>query len=73
MDKVLVQERVHTLLNKHFVSIKLDLDNERQLARKYKVVGIPALLFLDQQGKILKRINGYVPADPFIATLQVLN
>ncbi len=73
MDKVLVQENVHTLLNNHFISIKINLDSEKQLARKYRVVGIPALLFLDGQGRVLKRINGYVPVDSLIATMKALN
>ena len=70
MDKVLVQEQVYTLLNDHYISIKINLDSEKQLARKYRVSGIPALLFLDSQGKLLKRINGYVPMDNLVAILK---
>ena len=70
MDKALVQERVYTLLNDYFIPIKIDLDSEKKLARKYKVRGIPSLLFLDNQGKMLKRIDGYVPADNLIAALK---
>jgi thioredoxin 1 len=70
MDKVLVQKQVYTLLNEHYVSTKINLDNEKDLARKYRVTGIPALLFLDSQGNLLKRINGYVPMDNLVATLK---
>ena len=72
MDKVLVQEQVYTHLNDHYVPVKINLDNEKELARKYRVSGIPALLFLDSQGNLLKRINGYVPMDNLIATLKAL-
>ena len=72
MDKVLVQEQVYTLLNGHYIPIKINLDSEKRLARKYQVAGIPALLFLDSQGKLLKRINGYVPMDNLLATLKIL-
>ena len=72
MDKVLVQERVYTLLNGRYIPIKINLDNEKRLARKYQVAGIPALLFLDSQGNLLKRINGYVPVDNLVATLKRL-
>lgn len=72
MDKVLVQERVYTLLNDHFIPIRIDMDSEKKLVRKYRVRGIPAMLFIDNQGKILKRIDGYVPADYLIAALKVL-
>ena len=70
MDKVLVQKEIYTLLNDHYVSIKINLDSQRDIARKYRVSGIPALLFLDSQGKLLKRINGYVPADNLVVTLN---
>jgi len=72
MDKVLVQEQVYTLLNDHYVPIKINLDSEKNLARKYRVTGIPALLFLDSQGNLLKRINGYVPMDNLAAALKSL-
>jgi len=72
MDKVLVQEQVHTLLNDHYISIKLNLDSEKSLARKYRVSGIPALLFLDSQGNLLERINGYVPMENLVRTLKRL-
>jgi thioredoxin-related protein len=72
MDKVLVQERVYTLLNDHFIPIRIDMDSAKKLARKYRVTGIPAMLFLDNQGKVLKRIDGYVPADNLIAAFKVL-
>ncbi len=72
MDKVLVQEKVYTLLNEHYIPIKVNLDKEKNLARKHRVSGIPALLFLDSQGNLLKRINGYVPMDNLIAALKIL-
>ena len=72
MDKVLVQEPVYNLLKDHYVSIKLNLDNERDLARKYHVSGIPALLFLDSKGNLLNRINGYVPMDNLVAAMKRL-
>ena len=72
MDKVLVQEHVYTLLNDHFIPIRIDMDSEKKLARKYRIIGIPAMLFLDNQGRILKRIEGYVPADNLIAALKFL-
>ena len=72
MDKVLVQSQIYTLLNDRFIPIKIDLDSERQLARKYRVTGIPALLFLDSRGNLLERINGYVPMENLAATLKRL-
>jgi len=70
MDRVLVHDRVHTLLNDQYVAIKINLDRERNLARKYRVGGIPALLFFDKQGNLQERINGYVTMDNLVATLK---
>ncbi len=70
MDKVLVQEPVYSHLNTNYIPIKIDIDNEKSVARKYRVNGIPALLFLDPQGRLLKQINGYVPADSFVTMLK---
>lgn len=70
MDKVLVQDEIHPLLNASYVAIKINLDSERSLARKYRVGGIPALLIFDRQGNLKERINGYVPADNLVATLK---
>jgi len=71
MDKVLVQEQLYTLLNNHYIPIKINLDAEKDLARKYRVAGIPAMLLIDSQGNLLKRINGYVPMDHLMAALKI--
>ena len=71
MDKVLVQEQVYTLLNSHYIPIKVNLDKEKNLARKYRVAGIPAMLLMNSQGTLLKRINGYVPVDHLVTTLKM--
>jgi len=70
MDKVLVQDNVHPILNASYVAIEIDIDSERSLARKYRVGGIPALLFFDRQGNLQERINGYVPSEYLVATLN---
>ena len=72
MDKVLVQKQVYTLLNDHYVAVKINLDSEKKLGRKYRVTGIPAIMVLDSRGALLKRISGYVPADSLSATLKSL-
>lgn len=51
------------------VPVKLDVEvkpNDKILAR-YKVQGLPTILFLSPQGKELGRIVGFVEAPKFIA------
>lgn len=43
---------------------------EKQLAQQLKVQFTPTLLFLDENGKVALRINGYFPPHQFMAALQ---
>jgi thioredoxin-related protein len=51
-----------------------DLDGEqtteKRLAEKLKVMYTPTLLFLDEQGRTVLRVNGYYPPHKFIAALD---
>jgi thioredoxin-related protein len=68
---------------KHFVAIALNmwgdrevtwLDglvvSEKELARRLKVQFTPTLLFLDEKGKVVVRLNGYYPPQRFEAVLD---
>lgn len=58
-DKILA-----AYFNSHFVNISVDVekgDGER-FADLYTVNSYPTLLFIDENGKILKRIEGFVDA-----------
>jgi len=54
-------------LSKRMVNIKIDAEKGEgvDLAKKYEVRGYPTILFLDGTGKVVGRIGGYMPADPF--------
>jgi thioredoxin-related protein len=47
-----------------------EITSEKQLALKLKVVYTPTLLFLDEQGRTVLRINGYYPPHKFTAALE---
>ena len=50
---------------------KVNVDDERQLAQKYRIFSIPTiLLFVD--GEIMKRITGLVPMDELTAAVDEL-
>lgn len=72
-------------LKRHFVSIAVniwgDADatwidgrayTEKTLARELKVQFTPTLLFLDGDGRVLARVNGYQPAERFEPVLDYL-
>ncbi len=43
---------------------------EKQLAEKLKVMYTPTLLFIDEEGEVAMRINGYYPEPKFSAALS---
>ena len=55
-------------LNASFVSAKMNLDlgDGPQLSRKWDVHSFPTFLFMDSDGNILHRMQGYMPAEQFI-------
>lgn len=57
-------------LSREFVCIKIDGDRRQDLVRTYQVGGYPTILFLDQHGRTLNRVNGYVPAQVFVNEMR---
>lgn len=52
---------VGAYMNKHFVSVKIDVEKGEgpSFANKYQITGMPTLLFLDYQGAVVHRVMGY--------------
>ncbi len=59
-------------LNKYFISIAVDADKEKKIARTYAVRGFPTLWFLKKNSKKLSRIPGYVEADDLLKVLKYI-
>jgi thiol:disulfide interchange protein DsbD len=70
-------ERVIALAN-HFVTIKADMTKSlspeaEALRNKYNIVGVPTVLIIDDKGKEVQRLTGFVNADEFIKLLKSVN
>jgi len=50
-------------LNKNFISIKVDYDNEIETSALYRVMGLPDTIFIAEDGQIIGRRPGYIPPD----------
>ena len=67
--------RVNAKMNE-FVLIKADVtqntDEQKALSKKYGVFGPPAILFFDENSKVIKSktIIGFIPADEFLTHLN---
>lgn len=53
-------------LNEGYVTVIVDVNQQPQLAAKYKVFGTPVIVFMDQNQKDIGRIEGYVDANEFL-------
>jgi thiol-disulfide isomerase/thioredoxin len=69
---VLGDEGVAKMLGAGFVNVAIDVDSERSLAREFKIVGTPTIIFLGSDGSEIKRIRGYQDAQTFKETLASL-
>ena len=49
------------------------ITTEKQLVQQLKVQFTPTLLFFDENGKVVLRINGYFPPHQFMAALQFVS
>ncbi len=64
--KTLGDPQVKAILEKDYVLVAQDLDQDRDAARKYGVSYPPYVLFLDGNDKVLERIAGAVDAGTFL-------
>ena len=60
-------------LNKHFISIKVNTDEERDTAVKYFVRGLPVTWFLEPDGNKIGGNPGYIPPKQLLALLKYIH
>ena len=51
--------------------VKVDIDNEREVAERYDIMSIPTLVFF-KDGKVVEKIVGAVPKTTIAAKLEAL-
>jgi thioredoxin:protein disulfide reductase len=61
--------------SKNYETYKADMtkslsEEVEALREKYKIVGVPTVLILDNQGNELNRITGFINADEFLKLLK---
>jgi hypothetical protein len=76
MDAVTYPDpRVSQLLDERFVPIKLTITEDKpatqQAMRDYSLVWTPTLVFLDENGRELRRSVGYLPPNEMVAELEM--
>jgi len=57
-------------LGDRFVSVKIDVDLEKGLAKRYATKGYPTMMIVDATGKEVKRIEGYQSSKQMLEFLE---
>ncbi len=63
---------VVSYLNQNFISIKVNSDQERELAQRYKVRGLPTNWFLKETDEKIANRPGYIPPSEMILYLEFI-
>lgn len=53
-----------------FVPVRIDIDQQRNLAHAYAVDAVPMFVVIDGEGRVLKATSGALRADQFIEWLE---
>ena len=63
--RTLVDPRVVATLTRNYVPIKIDVDDQAQLAKAFRVRDLPTLVLLAPNGEELSRVTGFQPPTAF--------
>jgi thiol-disulfide isomerase/thioredoxin len=65
---VFTEEKVGSYFNKNFINLKLDMEEQDGLkfGKKYPVTAYPTLIFMDGDGKVIKKVKGAQQPDGLI-------
>ena len=69
-EDTLSNSDVQEILNKKYIVVTVDINKEGAIANKFKIFGTPSTIFLNNNGKEIHRIEGYVPADEFLNSIK---
>lgn len=68
-ENTLSNPEVQDRLSKNYISVKIDMDKNPQLASDYKIYSIPTLVFLNSDGSEIKRYGGYMDSKDLLSQL----
>lgn len=71
MDEVLTNESVIAAIERECVPVRIDAEENREMAERFRVGWTPAFVVCDDEGNALERWEGYIPAEDFIPQLII--
>lgn len=66
LNEVLTDEKVALAIERETAPMMVDVEQDQELARRFKVDWTPAFVICDDEGNALERIEGYLPREEFI-------
>ena len=57
-------------VNASYVPLVIDVDRNGLVAERYGVTGIPAVMILDANGRVVRQASGYLPASGVLRFLS---
>jgi len=73
MEKVTFKDiSVIDILDKNFISVKVNVDKERKTAADYHVRGVPSNWFIKENGETISNLPRYVPPEIFSVVLNYI-
>lgn len=72
-SEVFTQTEVGEYFNAHFVCVQVDVDakENKDIAKKYNVTALPTMVFINREGKELRRVQGAVPAESLVKEAKI--
>ena len=64
------KDDVKKLLTDKTVAIKVDVDTNKELSKKYEIKFIPTIVFVDGEGKEVGRFTGFKDAEKFVEEVE---
>jgi thiol:disulfide interchange protein len=53
-----------------FIALKIDADVRRDISSRYRIAGLPTILFIDQNGSEIHRVVGYRRPNQFVQEME---
>jgi thioredoxin-related protein len=63
---------VISVLNQHFIPVRVNLDKEKNVARGYNVRGVPVSWFISETGEKIASKAGYAPPKSLLPALKFI-
>lgn len=70
--KTFTDAAVIAYLNDNFITVKVDVDQEREVAAQYNIRPLPDMWFISEKGEAIGNKPGYVGAEEMLAVLKFI-